>query len=114
MMEITVSNPTRSRKWGWEYNTQPERNSTRIIPPSKPYYTGTLRQVRTSIDNDRTFAAVQSGGTYYAARWFYAGKLILAVNGNEYPGMFGDWLHELDYRQEYGRNIDAVTLTLAD
>lgn len=113
-MEITVTNPTRSRKWGFEYSTQPERNSTRIVPPTKPYYTGTLRQVRASIDNDRTFASVKSGGTYYSARWFYNGKAVIAVNGNEYPGMFGAWLNELDFEQMRGRTIDSVILTLAD
>jgi hypothetical protein len=110
-LEITVTNPTLSRKWGWEYSTQPERNSTSIVPPTKPYYTGTLRQVREAIEKDSTFASVQSGNTYYASRWFYDGKPILGIDG-AWGDTFHDWLYELDFEKSEGRTPASVTLTV--
>lgn len=85
--KITISNPTRIRKWGWEYSTAPTgRDAYSIALPTKPYYTGTLKQVQQSIANDKTFKSVKSGGTFYNAAWFYNGKRI--VNKDE----FVDWL----------------------
>ena len=74
---------TKRSKVGWEYNTS---SRTIVLPsgytnwtidkPEKPYYTGTIRQVINARDNDRTFALVKSGGTYYSTAWFvkYKGK----------------------------------------
>lgn len=109
---VTIKNPTRSRKWGFGYETRPYRNSTSIMPPTKPDHTGTLRQVREAIENDRTFASFRSGGTFYSTRWFYDGKVIAGVSGATWGDSFSDWLHELDFEQHEGRTVDSVTLTL--
>ena len=112
-MKLTVKNPSRSRKWGFGYETQPERNSTRILPPSRPDYTGTLAQVREAIDNDRTLASFKSGGTFVNMKWFYAGQMIEGVDDFMMGEAFSDFLTELDFERESGRTIDSITLNLA-
>lgn len=79
---VTITNPTRTRKFGWGYSTTPERDSTRIIPPTTPDYTGTFASIRRQIAEDRTFQSLVSGGTFVNTRWFYDGKVI--VNMNEF------------------------------
>ena len=79
---VTITNPTRTRKLGWGYSTTPERNSTRIVPPSTPDYTGTYASITRQISEDRTFQSLVSGGTFINTRWFYDGKVI--VNADEF------------------------------
>lgn len=85
--KVTVNNPTRSRKWGWDWtNTPTGRDAYSIEIPSRPSYTGTLRQVLKAISEDRTYASMKSGGTFTNTAWFYDGKRI--VNRDA----FNDWL----------------------
>lgn len=79
---VTITNPTRTRKFGWGYSTTPERDSTRIVPPIAPDYTGTYASIRRQIAEDRTFQSLVSGGTFISTRWFYDGKAI--VNADEF------------------------------
>lgn len=60
-------------KLGWEYNTcsENDENGNWFIPlPDEPYYEGTYRQVCKNIQEDKTFASVQSGNTYFNRSWF--------------------------------------------
>lgn len=85
--KITVENPTRTRKWGWGWtNTPTGRDAYSIEIPSRPDYTGTMKQVLKAISEDRTYRSMKSGGTFTNTAWFYDGKRI--VNRQE----FNDWL----------------------
>lgn len=82
MTTVTITNPTTNTSFGWGYSTTPERNSTRIVPPTAPDYTGTFQSIRKQIAEDRTFRSIASGGTFVNTRWFYDGKAI--VNAEEF------------------------------
>ena len=97
-MRITVSNPTRTRKWGFAYSTDFDRD-LRMIPPTGPTITGTLRQVRQAIDEDRTLASIQSGGTCYSAVWFYAGRPIIKDE------RLNDLVGEVDMAAHFGQSM---------
>lgn len=110
---VTVTHPTLRRKWGFGYSTTPERNSTRIIPPSAPYYTGTLRQVRAEIASDRTLRSL--GNTLHVEDWFYDGKRIVGIGHDMGPHVVIAWLRDLDNAYLRGRPVpQSVTLILAD
>lgn len=69
----TVTITRRSRNIGWDFSTNVTDNGNggwRIESPTKPYYIGTVKQVLDSINKDRTYASVKSGGTYYSTAWF--------------------------------------------
>jgi len=74
MLEVTVRK--NDRKWGWEFSTTPTGHGTEIEVPNKPFYEGTLSQIAAKKNADKTFQSVVSGGTFYAAAWFYDGHLI--------------------------------------
>jgi hypothetical protein len=114
MSTITITNPTRSQKWGYGWSTQPERNSTAIVPPTAPDYAGTIDSVQRKVKADRTFTSVKSGGTFYNTRWFYAGKEIVGVSGDNSPDAFASWLFELDYLRDAKKAISPVTLILKE
>lgn len=98
METITITNPTRTQKFGFGYSTTPERNSTRIIPPTAPDYTGTFASIQRQIKADRTFQSFKSGGTWINTCWFYAGKPIL----NE--GEFLSGMDEIYMYRELAQN----------
>lgn len=69
----TVTITRRSRNIGWEYSTSVVDDGYggwKIESPTEPYYIGTVKQVLDSIEKDRTFASIKSGGTYYSTAWF--------------------------------------------
>lgn len=74
MIKKLVKNFKRSRKFGvaWSYC---DGCSGRDIP-TRPEYTGTWRQVREWLANDRTYQAALSGGTYLHEVFFYDGAPI--------------------------------------
>ena len=81
---ITVTNPTRTRRWGWGWSNQPTgRDAYSIALPTSPDYVGTLAGVQSQIAADRTYAAMKSGGTFTAAAWFYDGRRILLIEGED-------------------------------
>jgi len=93
---VTITNPTRTRKWGWGYSTNPTgRDAYSIEMPSRPDYTGTLKTVQDAIDSDRTYASMKSGGTFINTQWFYDGKRI--TNRAE----FIDWWNSFDREETY-------------
>jgi hypothetical protein len=78
--ELTIKNPNRSRKFGWNWTCTPTgRDAYSIETPSHPSVTGTIKQIGQEIDNDRTFRSIKSGGTFYNTAWFYDGKRIVAT-----------------------------------
>lgn len=121
-MEIIVNNITRTRKFGWGYSTTPERQGTRIIPPTSPDYTGTLDSLLRTINADRTYNSMVSGGTYISTRWFYAGREIIGYveSGSTNPDAFAWLLERLDWEREYARQDHkpytppTITLIVAD
>lgn len=79
-MVVTITNPSRRKKWGWGYSTTPaSRNGVAIKPPSSPDYVGTIGQVQDAIRRDRGFQAMRSGGTYTNSAWFWDGLRISGV-----------------------------------
>lgn len=81
--------------WGWGYPA-----------PTKPDYTGTIKQVLGQIANDKPLHA--SRGTFIVTRWF------VPVNGqwvpikNQYPGI--TWLMEKDDKGKYAYDSIEVEL----
>ena len=93
---VTVTNPTRTRKWGFGYSTKPTgRDGYSIELPSSPDYTGTLKTLQDAIEDDRHLASLKSGGTLVNVQWFYDGKRI--TNRAE----FIDWWNSFDREQTY-------------
>ena len=113
MTTLTITNPTRTRKFGFGYSTTPERNSTRIIPPSAPGCTGTFASVRRQIEADSTFQSLVSGGTFINARWFYDGKAI--TNTDEFlSGMNEIYINRDAANAGFGSNRpEVVTIQTA-
>lgn len=78
VQEITINNVTRCRKFGYGISTQPTGRGTDIESPSAPDYTGTLKQIRKQLDDDRRYLdSIQS--SYQSRSWFYDGKPIVWV-----------------------------------
>jgi hypothetical protein len=74
---MIIKNPNRTRKWGWGYSTTPSGvDAYSIVPPTRPDYVGTLKQVREAIRNDRAYNSL--GGAFHCDRWFYDGKPLSA------------------------------------
>jgi hypothetical protein len=58
-IEIEINNINRTRKWGWGWsNTPTGEDAWSIELPSKPEYTGTLKQVYGNINSDRTTSTI--------------------------------------------------------
>lgn len=110
--QVVVTNPFRSRKWGFGYTCQPTGNGTQIEIPGKPDYRGTLSQVSEAVSSDRVLASFRSGGTFYNAAWFYDGRRIISVPSDG-GATFNEWLNLAGWEREEGRQIKSVTLTLA-
>lgn len=106
---ILITNPTRSRKWGFGYETKPKRHSTDILPPTTPDHEGTLKQIQHAIQIDHTYQSFVNGGTYLHTAWFYNGRRIIGVGNFTYPRAFDEWLASLDYEKP-----DNVLLQLAE
>jgi hypothetical protein len=87
---VEVSNPTRSRRWGFGYSTHPTGESPYGIErPSRPYHVGTIKQVREAIAADRTLRSLRSGGTFMCRSWFFDGVAVSSEDVQE-------WLDDLD------------------
>ena len=110
--QVVVTNPFRSRKFGFGYTCTPTGNGTEIETPSKPDYTGTLKQVQEAVDADRLLASFRSGGTFYNTAWFYDGRRIVGAKSG-FGDYFSDWRMEADYARAERKAVKSVTLTLA-
>lgn len=109
MSAITITNPTRTRKWGWGWSCQPTgRNAYEIETPSAPYYTGTLNQVLKAAADDKTYHSLKGGGTYTNTAWFYAGKRI--TNRQDLDRQLDAYMWD----KQQGRTPSPITLELAD
>ena len=76
MPEHTITRKTRNLGWGW--TTQPTgRNAYEIETPTRPDYTGTIRQIREQIADDRSYNNL--GGAFSNTAWFVAGKHIVSA-----------------------------------
>jgi len=76
-METTIT--LRTRTLGWGYETQPTGHGTDIEIPTRPYHTGTYRQICSAIPSDRTYQSLRSGGTFINTAWFVGGQRIVAI-----------------------------------
>lgn len=77
--EIEIKNSNRSRSFGWGYSFTPSGNGSEIEIPSKPTYTGTIKQILEAIATDRVLQSSQS--LYKSDAWFYKGRRIVATWG---------------------------------
>lgn len=79
--EIRIENPRRARKFGFGWSTQPKRDSTTIIPPEQPQYTGTIKRVLEERGEDPAYRAYghPNATNFKATLWFYDGQPIVAI-----------------------------------
>ena len=103
MTTVTITNPTRTRKFGFGYNASPSQgeNGYYFEPPTAPDYTGTFASVQRQIDEDRTYRSFRSGGTLMSTAWFYDGKRITDKERFMWQmnDIYGDREHAQEYRQ---------------
>lgn len=70
---ITVSNPLRSRQWGWDYRFAPD-----TLPGTITQRT-TLRSILRERASDRTYQAHRNA--YGEEALYYAGRRVLRIDG---------------------------------
>lgn len=115
MKTLRITRKTRSL--GWDYSTS--WNGNGIIPPTKPYHSGTLNQVLTAVGCDADFQLTMRGGTYYAVQWFYKGKPIYSKERSVTLSMqlayldtkvidYVDAVFSLDDQVSYGVSSEAL------
>ena len=76
MKEITVKNYVRNRKFGWGYSFTPTgEDAYSVEVPGRPDHEGTIKQIFTARDEDRTWQAYRNSN--HNTAWFYDGKRIL-------------------------------------
>ncbi len=99
----------RSKKFGWGYTPNPSGDDAySITPPSSPDYEGTIGQVTDAIASDLVYNNL--GGTFFATRWFYRGRIITHVDGLEASHV--DSMGSVALMEDEMRHVTSVTLTV--
>lgn len=108
MTAVTITNPTRTRKFGWGYNTSPSDGPCGFYfeLPSAPDFTGTFASVIRQINKDATYQSLRSGGTYMSVGWFYDGKLI--ANSDQFRDQMNDIYQDREWAKEQRRPMPAT------
>lgn len=89
--------------FGYETSAKQTEHGLRVIETTKPYHTGTPRQVIEDIKNDRTYKSLQQG-TYYSTAWFVkVDKKWRRLVDPQYVGIAD--LFQKNYRDELPASI---------
>lgn len=109
-MEKTYTITRRNRQIGFGWSTIPTGNGTEIAAPTRPNYEGTVKQVLEERRVDRNLRAIQSGGVFMNAGWFFKGMRIVEVNGySNRQYSFSDLMGEL-----LSGERDELTITVRE
>ena len=102
-MKHTINNRTRKLGWGYTCWTKPGDI------PTRPDYTGTIKQILDTIGRDKTYHSMKSGGTYLSESWFYDGKRIISVNGFTLSSDIDYWICGLFNHDSMTGSVAIVT-----
>jgi hypothetical protein len=76
-MKKIITNKT--RKLGWGYNTQCYAIDNYPYAPTKPNFTGNLKQIREQIANNKEFQAVKVSKEKFSWSFFYEDERIIDI-----------------------------------